>query len=166
MLEITPTKSQVKKAKKILDENPDGYNSRSYRNGGIAFLSGKLAEICFGDYFGAKHVDDINYDFIYKGKKIEIKTKACSDYRPRENWYCSIPAYFDQQTDYYVFARVNKALTKVWFVGYIEKQSFLKKASFVKEGEKDPDSSPQKIWTCPTDSYYIKIKNLKKFELK
>lgn len=164
MIKLSITEEQINESKKMLDESPDGYNNNSYRGGGIALQSGKLAEICFRDYFGGKHVNNYDYDFILKNKKIDIKTKACSDHEPKPNWYCCVPTYFDQKTDYYVFARVSRNLKTIWFVGYIKKDDFLKIAKFVKAGEADPDSSPKKIWVCPTDSYYIKIKDLCQFK--
>ena len=163
MIIIKPTKIQIEKAQSLVDKYPEGYNNNSYRGGGIALLSGKLSEVCFGDYFGGEHINDYHYDFLFNGRKIEIKTKACSNFAPKPNWYCCVPTYFEQNTDYYVFARVNKDLSTLWFVGYISKIEFCDKSIFVKEGEVDPDSKPYKIWTCPTDSRYIKIGQLKKF---
>lgn len=162
MITLIPSKKQIQESKDYLSKYPNGYTANSYRNGGISLQSGKLAEICFRDYFGGSWVNHYDYDFIFKNKRIEIKTKACSNYTPQDEWYCSIPDYYDQNTDYYLFARTSRELDKLWFVGYISKQEFNEKSVFVKEGQVDPDSSPNKTWVCPVDSHYIKIKELKK----
>jgi hypothetical protein len=100
------------------------YNRRESRIAGI------LGEIVFQKMFpDAKKSPpkDITYDFILKGKKIDVKCK----YRkvpPKSNFEASFFSYqgadyFD--VDLYVFMSTMGNLEKVWVCGYVSKNSFL-----------------------------------------
>lgn len=163
MLLLKPTEKQKIFAENLIKKDKKVYNNRSYRNGGV-LLDSKLAEIVVCDYYKLKYIDDYHYDFVGpSGQKIDCKTKPCSDIEPKEDYNACVPAYqyYLQNCDYYLFVRINKKLDKVWVVGYISKEEFGAKSVFVKKGQKDPDSSKNKEWICPEDSFYIKIKELK-----
>lgn len=164
MVILSPTEKQIKLAKEFAEKNKNGYNKRSYRNGDL-ILESRLSEIVVGEYFGFEVIDDYDYDFVsMNGKKIDLKTKPRSDVEPRVNWNACVPAYQIkfQNCDYYLFNRINRALDKIWVLGYISKKEFKKKAVFVKKGELDPDSAPRNPWVCPEDAFYIKLSELKK----
>lgn len=159
---IKPTEEQKKLAKKEANKHPTGYSKRSYRKGSVLYDS-KICEFAVADHYNLKIVDSFDYDFVsFSGKKIDLKTKPKSNCPPQPSWNVCVPSYqFDKQKcDWYIFARINKDLDKIWVVGYIDKITFGEKATFVKKGELDPDSSFEKPWVCPEDSLYLKIKEL------
>lgn len=141
-----------------------GYNKESYRQG-RCLLDSLVSEIAISKYFDFKWVRDFNYDFISPKNEatIDLKTKPRSDFEPKPNWYATVPAYQkeNQDCEYYIFNRLNKAMDTIWALGFISKKDFIEKSRFVKKGEVDPDSSPRKVWVCPEDSYYLKISELK-----
>jgi hypothetical protein len=81
-----------------------------------------------------------NYDFDYKGKKFDVKTKIRTVV-PKMHYDCSVNMRTPRQlTDYYVFASVLKDKSKGWLLGYCNKPYFMKHSWLVGPGEKDPSN--------------------------
>ena len=89
-------------------------------------IYGFLGEELFCRYFSITPKDEFNYDFEYKDKKYEIKSKHCST-EPKEHFECSIAeTSIFQDTDVYVFTRILNDLSVGWLLGYISKCDFFK----------------------------------------
>lgn len=170
IIELKITRDQKLEADKKysqfkLEHGDGGYNNYSFCNGANV-LDSFLSQIVIADYFDLeKDCDTYDYDFISNnGKKIDLKTKSKSNIPPMQNWYASVPAYQQRQKcDYYFFNRINRDLTILWFVGYIEKIEFWKLSTSFKKGDIDPSSSKNKTWVFPADTNCIQLKNLKHF---
>lgn len=95
-----------------------------------------------------------NYDIV-KGKvKMDVKTKVVTSV-PRPNYNCSVTATnTKQECDYYVFTRINEAYSEAWFLGFITKVEFKKKAFLLKKGELDDG------WPVKADCWNVKIRDL------
>ena len=99
-----------------------------------------------------------NFDVILpNGKLCEVKTKERS-VPPKSHYACSVAKANDkQECDYYIFASTLPDYSKVWIVGYIEREELKTKGVFRKKGDFDPDNGQ----TCSADCWNIRIDQLK-----
>jgi hypothetical protein len=97
-----------------------------------------------------------NYDCIFRGVKIDVKTKE-RNYRPRSDFEMSVTTAgmgLNQQCDVYLAVSVNPTTDykEIWIVGWITKQDFLDKCKFFeKQGQ----------WSnIPSDRYNVEFRYL------
>ena len=69
-------------------------------------------------------------------KKIEVKSKTCKSI-PKSNYEGSIPSYYKQKCDYYVFNRILNDFKTIWIMGFISKEDFENKRRKIRKGETD-----------------------------
>lgn len=154
---------------KITDEQrkraEERYHFKALNNsmtGGDGNVAGALGEIILIDKYGdlVEDVSSFDYDLKIKGQKIEVKTKRQRVY-PESYHYMNI---FDfnttQDCDWYCFVVVDYPLENAWIVGWMDKDSFLDKATFYKEGDKDPTYGEGHDWTFRHDCHCIKVRDL------
>lgn len=158
MIEINITTQQIERAK----EWYDFYNINNSFTKGNSQIYGALGEIIFLDYYELKstsYVGTKDYDFLYKAKKIEIKTKKTST-PPLPNYLCSIPmTSAHQRCDEYVFIRILNNMSKAWICGWMEKNAFFTKGFYGAEGEIDHTSGNN--FKFKEDCMNIQISSLK-----
>jgi hypothetical protein len=125
-----------KRAAEINESSGKSFRPNSHRHGD-ATKYGTLGEILFLKLAPeAKLVGDVDYDIVFRGYRIEVKTRHTTVY-PRPNYAIGV---FDsntrQDTDFYVFMRVAKDGSKGWFMGFLPKADLESKTKFVKQGER------------------------------
>ena len=104
--------------------------------------------------------DTYDYDIIYKGIKVDVKTKERT-VEPRLHYNCTVADFNTRQDcDEYAFVSVLSDLSHAWYLGKINKKDFYKKAKFYKKGALDPESPPSKNFYFKADCYNIPIKSL------
>jgi hypothetical protein len=136
-------------AKRLAEEQ--GVLRNSFMKGKGNFV-GYLGEELFLKEFGGIRNNDYHKDVIYKGKKMEIKTKNTTSY-PRHYYMCSVNAANAlQESDYYVFCRVNQIENIGWICAFYPVNKFKMEAQFCREGEFDPDNEyyvRSNCWSLP-----------------
>ena len=55
-----------------------------------------------------------------------------------------------------MFTRILKDMTAGWILGYLNKEDYFKKSTFLKKGEIDPSNN----WKVSTDCYNLSINKL------
>ena len=107
-----------------------------------------------------------NYDFIYNGDRIEVKTKRrtvrplghydvsvakTSDHQ-RPDWYCFLSLEFGREIDgrYY-------DLKNVWYLGVLSYEDFWNRATQWKKGQVDESNG----FVTLVDMYNVPIRELK-----
>ena len=130
---------------------------------GLGRMTGCLGEIAVNKYLPrSKYVGNISYcfDILYKKKLIEVKSKMCSsDPKPSYSAFVNCSKNPNLNNDVYFFTRVRKDLMVVWLVGWLPTTKLLKKAKFVKKGDKDKDGFQFK-----SSGLHLPIKKLNKPE--
>jgi hypothetical protein len=118
---------------------------------------GFLGEEVALDVLGGTASNTFNYDIIdAKLRTVDVKTKLTT-VPPLENYDCSVAAYnTTQECDCYAFVRILKTKPVAWFLGYIKKEDYYNKATFMKKGEVDPSNN----FTVRADCYNLKISEL------
>jgi hypothetical protein len=115
-------------------------------------LVGYLGQELFLKQFGGEPANEYHYDIVYKDKKLEIKTKHTTVI-PRPHYMCSVAAFnITQNSDYYVFCRVNTNENKGWICGCYPVNKFKMTAKFYKKGDYDPDNDyyvRSDCWSLP-----------------
>ena len=78
---------------------------------------------------------DYEYDLVYRGKKIEIKTTVMkSSYVPQPWWTMKVRTGF-QKCDVYVFAVISEDYSSGYITGWITKSEFEEFSKLIKKGE-------------------------------
>lgn len=152
LLELVPTKKQIKTAKERESEMTALFverYGRSHLNNSIlegeGMLAGLVGEELYRDYYGFLrsageaifHYDVLDPDVL---GRIEVKTKRCTS-APKPHYNCSIAASnCNQQCDYYAFVRVMKDFSRAWILGMMPKDQFFnhRDVQFFNKGDKDP----------------------------
>ena len=146
MTDFNPIKLKI--TDDMLDQaqrrNKGAYNSNSFMAGAgnvVGFLGEYMVQSIRSDF---EFKDDFNYDFISKGRKVDIKTKKQNvPTDPLGMYEASIAdESLHQKVDYYVFCRVywdniKKTYPFGWILGVISKEKYFKNARRLKKGEKD-----------------------------
>jgi len=111
--------------------------------GGAGSLAGTLGEVMAHVYLpGSELKSTKDYDLIYKGFTIDVKTKRTTMNFVKPNYEASIANWNpSQKCDFYLFARVNMALHKGWFLGFLAPDEYYEKAKFLKKGDVDPSNN-------------------------
>ncbi len=119
-------------------------------------LVGCLGEVLVADYLGVEVNSTRDYDLIYKGQKIDVKSKDRT-VPPEEHFNCTVADFnTTQKCDYYFFVSILKNMSKGWLVGYLSKEDFYKKAKFGAKGESDGGG-----FEFRADCYNVPIRGLK-----
>lgn len=124
-----------------MSENNQFTNSRSLIKGN-SLMEGILGEIVFEEIFpDAERCNTFDYDFLWNGKKIDIKSKTVinGENVPKSIYVLTIPEYSlnIQKCDTYVCIYTNKQYTSSWIVGMIEKDKYKQMATLRKKGDID-----------------------------
>ena len=167
MIEMNVSQNMLDKAQKASDKLGVLRNSISQGRGNKA---GYVGEYCVMDYLlNNKHdvVEDNTYDYDFylntknNGKlKIDVKTKT-TGVKPLNYYDCSIAEYnTKQKCDVYVFTRILYSLKKIWLLGWLPKQEYFNKSTFLKKGTVDEDNGYKVKASC----YNLKIDELNLME--
>jgi len=98
-----------------------------------------VSEMMFGYVFPeAVYESTIHYDFIWYGKKVDIKCKKCA-FKPYQNFYASVleSQFNRQKNEVYVFVRVKDDFTKCWILGAYKKEDYKRDAILSLKGKKN-----------------------------
>ena len=126
------------------------------------FLGEQIAQLVLGGEIVNKGKNyNVDYDLVLEdGVTVEVKTKK-TKFEPKDYYECSVADLnTKQKCDVYVFTRILKDMTKGWILGYLNKEDYFKKATFLKQGEIDPSNN----WKVSTDCYNLSINKLNTIE--
>ena len=154
MKEIPIKQYHIKKAKKLAEELGKLNNSIT---GGEGNLAGFVGEVVIAEIIEAEHNNTYDSDLTwFDNITIDVKTKRTT-VAPKDYYECSIAAYnTKQKCDLYAFCRVNANLDTLWFLGMIPKETYFKKARFLKKGQVDGDNN----FVVKADCYNMEIKDI------
>tara|TARA_R100001530_G_scaffold74857_3_gene52668 strand:- start:4097 stop:4669 length:573 start_codon:yes stop_codon:yes gene_type:complete len=141
-------------------------------------FAGRIGELALAHYLGVEVEDHKDYDLIYKGDKIEVKTKrrSCA---PLPDYDVSVAKTSGhQKADRYIFislqfsekkfcgkpyagkGRVGGAIYNglefVWLCGDMDVKEYFLKAKLWRKGDKDKSNN----FHTQADMYNMKIKDL------
>jgi hypothetical protein len=144
LLKLRVKSEQIESAKKRMAAHPDNgllkTNSNNALNGYVSeeVLRAYLKQFTPTDLTTHSKAAVVNSDFLYKGLKIELKTKQSKYLEIPDSWDCSTWAYLKQhqKPDYYIFTRIYKE-SNDWIlivVGWISSAEFWDKCVEVKKG--------------------------------
>tara|TARA_Y100000310_G_C20587276_1_gene766130 strand:+ start:546 stop:1025 length:480 start_codon:yes stop_codon:yes gene_type:complete len=135
--------------------------NNSIRNGEGAMVA-YIGEEVVNRVLEGEIKDTYDYDLIYGDQiKVDVKTKERT-VSPRQNYNCTVADFNTKQDcDEYAFVSVLNDHSAAWYLGKISKEDFYKEARFHKEGDLDPDSSPNSPFYFKADCYNIPISKLK-----
>ena len=153
----------IELAHELANDMGEIHNSITKGSGNAA---GFLGEIAIREYLGAPPMSTKNYDFIYNGDRIEVKTKRrtvrplghydvsvakTSDHQ-RPDWYCFLSLEFGREIDgrYY-------DLKNVWYLGVLSYEDFWNRATQWKKGQVDESNG----FVTLVDMYNVPIRELK-----
>ena len=91
----------------------------------------------------AVDVNHYDYDLIFNGLKIEVKTVSCNT-KPALHYLCTVNSSQDvgarkQLADYYIFTRVLENLTIGWILGYMRCSEFFERGRYIEKGSPPVD---------------------------
>ena len=119
--------------------------------------AGVFGELLFIKEFGGNRENSYDYDIMYEGLAIDVKTKRRS-VSPKPYYECSIPNYnTEQDCDYYYFISIRKDYSQATLLGYKSPENYYEEATFHEEGDVDPDNN----FEFKTDSWNLPIRELK-----
>lgn len=161
MIEIQIPKTVVEELQARADEMGALRNSIEKGKGNIV---GLLGEWLFQQFRPeADHVNDFDFDFVSKGKRIEVKTKKIN-HKPDAKYYCNVSHFNTRQNaDIYVFAFVNSDFTVGYLCGWEYKADFFKKAKFYSDGSTYEDGPLKGRFFFRGDSWNITVQQLRQF---
>ena len=153
MRKFNITDSALTRAKDRAQKLPLLNNSiRSGEGGVVAYIGEEVAKYVLN----AEIKDTYDYDLVYSGTKVDVKTKERT-VAPKSYYECSVADFNTKQDcDEYAFVSVLNSLKQAWYLGKISKLDFYKNATFHKKGEVDPDNN----FTFKADCYNIAISQL------
>ena len=133
--------------------------------GGEGNLSGALGEIVVLEVMRSRNniisdVSTYDYDMIINGKTVDVKSKR-ANYPPKPGYKVAVSSWnTKQRCDYYVFTFVMNDMSKVYIPGYLDKDSYYKKALFFKKGDVVLEGL-NKGWSFSADCYILNFTELK-----
>ncbi len=155
---------EIKLTKEIVEQCKNKAKDIGKLNNSITKGQGNLAGIV-GEYIVHKYLKNsewkntYDYDLIYNDNKIDVKTKRCNS-KPKENYDCSVAkTSLHQNCDEYVFVRVLNDMSKGWILGWMDKDEYLNRATFMVKGEIDPRNN----FRVRADCYNLPISELRSF---
>ena len=110
--------------------------------------AGRLGELALAKHLGVGVMDHKDYDLIYNGKRVEVKTKRRAT-KPKSNYTVNV-AYtsIHQKPDKYAFLSLEYSdrdsggnysdLQHIWLCGYKSAEQFFEEAEFWPKGTPDP----------------------------
>ena len=144
-------------------ENLGGiYNSITRGDGNYA---GRLGELALAKHLSVEVKDRKDYDIIYDGKKIEVKTKRRA-VKPKPEYTVNVASTSKhQKPDSYAFISIEYAdrdsggnysdLQHIWLCGYKSVEQFFEEAGFWPKGTPAPP-----FFKPHRDMYVMKIGEL------
>jgi hypothetical protein len=154
---IEISKSSIDKAKEKSYQMGQLKNSITKGEGNI---HGFLGELITAQELKAEESNTYDFDIKLNNLKIEVKTKRVTT-PPKSFYECSIAALnIKQKCDFYVFTRILKNMESGWILGYLSKEDYFEKATFLEKGTVDPSNG----WKVLTDCYNLPIAELKNIE--
>lgn len=169
MEELLFDKSMIEEAQEWADNLGAIKNSITKGKGNYV---GRLGELALAKHIGAGEAQDQSgYDLVFKGKKIEVKTKRRA-VPPRESYLVNIAETSKHQMfrvgrpDVYAFLSAQfesqkagqyKNLQKLWLCGYKSPKDFFNQATFYSKGDKDPDMP---LYKFSASCYVMRIRDL------
>ena len=97
------------------------------------------------------------YDIIFNDVKLDVKSKK-TNVKPLVHYECSVAALNTRQKcDVYVFTRVKTDYSMCWLLGFLPKEEYFDKASFLEKGTVDPSNG----WKVSSDCYNVPIEELR-----
>ena len=98
-----------------------------------------------------------DYDVVLPdGTKTDVKTKR-TGFTPLDYYECSISKLnTEQQCDRYDFVRVKNDSSIGWYLGYMPKEEYFDRATFLLKGSKSGDNG----FVARSDCYNMTIKDL------
>jgi hypothetical protein len=121
---------------------------RNSITGGGGNFAGFLGELALANHIKAKRDDDYGHDLMYRGRRIEVKTKRRT-VDPCDHYEGSVALASSHQTpDYYAFMSITydnrlyklNQLRSVWFCGILSYNDFMEKSIIYRVGDKDPSN--------------------------
>lgn len=124
---------------------------------GAGSLGGFVGEFIAQKALGGKVCNTYDYDLVTENNsKIDVKTKMTA-VEPRLDYDCSISDFNTKQDcDFYAFVRVKTDFSCGWFLGWIQKEDYFKRARFLKKGEQDGNNG----FIVKADCYNLRIDQL------
>lgn len=102
--------------------------------------AGIFGEVLFTELIGGRRRNTYDYDIIYNGLKIDVKTKRRS-VKPQPHYEASIADHnTSQDCDLYYFISVRDTYEHATFLGHLSPEEYFERAAFHEAGEKDPDN--------------------------
>lgn len=122
---------------------------------------GFIGEEAVAHYLGVPIIDTYEYDLIYRGVKIDVKTQV-SEFKPSSNYEVTVYNFnTNQQCNIYVFARVQKTyMNYAWICGWQGKEEFFQKATLRKKGDIDLSNN----YRYKEDKWNLSISSLRDLE--
>lgn len=129
-------------------------------------LVGLIGESAIRKAFGYQYVkcgDDFNiaYDFIYNTMKVDVKTMGRTSYPTKYYVNNLIAEQIDYECDRYIFCSYHKVENVLTICGFIDKETFLKKAVKYLKGTSRTRSDGSEF-VLKSDLYEIKNSDLEK----
>lgn len=160
MIELKTTEAQRDKAKELAEEMGSLKHSMLRGAGNIR---GLLAEIVYADKFGLQIASTYNYDLLTKnGKRVDVKSKGGWQV-PQPHHWVAVERRFEQDCDFYVFARVRKDLELIWLLGWMPTIEFRRTALHFPPGTQDPDDPS---FRNKLDNLQMRNRDLRQFDEK
>lgn len=148
MIEIAITPEMLMVAQKNAEAM--GVLKKSFMKG-AGNLAGFLGEEMVKSYLGCESDNTYQYDMIYNGYTIDVKTKNCTS-PPKYYYECSIAEYTlsHQNPDYYIFNRVmiNDSVQRGWILGFLSKSQYMERSAHHTKGELDPSNNFTFVESC------------------
>ena len=130
-------------------------------------FAGRMGELALAKHLGLEVSDRKDYDMIFDGKKIEVKTKRRS-VKPKPDYVVNVAATSEhQRPDIYAFVSLQYAdrdsganytgLEHIWVCGYKDADQFWEECEFWPKGFPDPKMPS---WKSHVDMHVMYIKNL------
>ena len=138
----------------------------SITKGGGNF-AGRMGELALAKHLGLEVSDRKDYDMIFDGRKIEVKTKRRS-VKPKPDYVVNVAATSEhQRPDIYAFVSLQYAdrdsganytgLEHIWLCGYKNANQFWDECEFWPKGFPDPKMPS---WKSHVDMHVMHIKDL------
>tara|TARA_R110000787_G_C13202981_1_gene424293 strand:- start:131 stop:634 length:504 start_codon:yes stop_codon:yes gene_type:complete len=119
----------------------------------VGFIGEEVAQTCLGGTVANTY----DYDIVLSdGSTVDVKTKSTS-VKPLSHYDCSVSAYnTKQKCDAYAFVRVKHDLSIGWYLGIMQKETYMDTAEMMRKGEIDPSNG----FKIKADCYNVKISQL------
>lgn len=151
-MQKTPLTYEMKERASIKAEDDHPFKNTVLDRKYQGFLGEELFQ---SKYPEAKQDDTYDYDFLFHGKTIEVKTRLFKK-EPQEHWDVTLFVWESrQQCDIYYFCGISEDHDTGYLLGWITKDDFFKKSTKVSKGDKCYNGEPAK-----TNSRNLKISEL------